>query len=324
MSEQPIIAKEPLAKDAHEPLHWLVLALGIAAISTGSILVRLAQAPALVVGTWRMMLATAILTPLALPSLWREARLLPRKEAFRLLLAGAALALHLASWITSLSYTTVASSVILVSTNPIFVGLASYWFLQERLSRRTTLAIVLSLAGTVVISYGDLAFSGMALWGDLLALLGAMSASAYILLGRSVRARLSTLAYVWPCYGVAGILLCLFALLGGQPLLAYEARTYIVFVGLALGPQILGHSAFNWALGHFTPIFVTLAILGEPIGATLLALLILGEVPRWTALLGGLLILTGIYIASREEMAGLNPARVAKPGVSGSKRPSIT
>lgn len=283
------------------PWAWLTFAVGISAISTGSILVRLAQAPPLVVGAWRMLLATALLTPLAWPRLRQEAGRLSPRERLHLLLAGTALALHLATWIASLSYTTVASSVILVSTNPIFVGLATHFLLGERLRGRAVLAIALCLVGTVIISYGDLAFSGPALWGDALALMGALTASAYILLGRSVRRRVSTLAYVWPCYGVAGVLLLLMALIAGQPMLAYSAPTFLVFVGLAVGPQILGHSAFNWALGHFSPVFVTLAILGEPIGATLLALVILGEVPPWTALLGGVFILIGIAIASRAE-----------------------
>jgi len=211
------------------------------------------------------------------------------------------LALHFATWITSLEYTTVASSVILVTTNPIYVGLASHFLLKQRLGRVKVAAIVVALAGSVLISYGDLGISGKALLGDALALLGALAASAYILLGYAVRRKLSTLAYVWPCYGLAGGWLLLFCLLTGQPLWGYAPQTYVYLFLLAVVPQILGHSTFNWALAHVSPLVVTLAILGEPVGATLLAALILHEVPSIAALAGGVLILAGIALASREE-----------------------
>lgn len=277
------------------------MGVGVVAVSTASILIRLAEAPALVIGAWRMILATLMLTPWAWPRVKREWRGLSRRDWARLALAGAALAIHFASWITSLEYTTVASSVILVSMNPIFVGAATYLVLRERVSAGQVWAIIVALAGTLIVSYGDLALSGRALWGDLLALLGALAAAAYMLLGRALRLKLSTLAYIWPCYGLAALLLAAFALAAGQPLAGYSARTYLVFTLLAVGPQILGHSVFNWALGYFSPIFVTLASRGEPIGATLLALVILRESPPLSVLIGGPLILAAIYLASRSE-----------------------
>ncbi|MHB1295852.1 MAG: DMT family transporter [Anaerolineae bacterium] len=282
-------------------LRWASLGLGIITLSTASILIRMAEAPALVIGAWRMVLATALLTPWALPRARRELARLGRRDVVLLVLAGVALAGHFATWITSLSYTTVASSVILVTTNPIYVGLASYYVLKEHVSRRAVLAIVVALAGSFIVSYGDLAVSGRALLGDVLALLGALCASAYLLLGRVLRRKLSTLAYIWPCYGLAGALLAGMALATGQPLVGYSVQTYGVLVLLAVFPQVLGHSAFNWALGHMSPVTVTLAILGEPVGATLLALVVLAEAPAPTALLGAALILLGIYVATRDE-----------------------
>lgn len=286
---------------AHRARRWAALGIGIVAISTGSILVRLAQAPALAQGTWRMLLAAMLLTPWAGPKLAREWGALSRGELVMLCLSGVALALHLATWITSLSYTSVASSVILVTTNPIFVGLASHYLLRERVGRRRVLAIVVALVGSTIVSYGDLRLSGQALLGDALALLGALLMSAYILLGRAVRRKLSTLAYVWPCYGVAGLLLLILTVASGQPLLGYDRGTFLALFLLALVPQTLGHSTLNWALGHVSPILVTLAILGEPVGASILALLVLGESPSLTALIGGPLILAGIYLASKDQ-----------------------
>ncbi len=290
----------------HGPYRWLALLGGIAALSTASILIRLAEAPPLAIGAWRMLLATALLTPWALPRLRRERSRLARRDILFLCLSGTALAIHFAAWISSLAYTTVASSVILVTTNPIYVGLASHYLLKERLGGAKVIAIIVALAGSVVIGYGDFDLSARALWGDALALLGALAASTYILSGRVVRRQLSTLAYVWPCYGLAGSLLLALCLLSGQALSGYNSWTYLMFFLLAVAPQIVGHSAINWALDHVSPILVTLAILGEPIGASILALLVLGETPPASALIGGLLILAGICLASREESARLN------------------
>lgn len=288
----------------HSLSHWAMLVLGALSVSTASVLIRLAAAPALVVGAWRIGLAALLLTPWALPRLRREWATLTRRELICLGLAGVALALHFALWISSLSYTTVASSVILVATSPIYVGLASHLLLHEPAKRRRVLAIAVVMAGSLVVSYGDLYLSGRALLGDMLALLGALAASAYLLLGRTVRRRLSTLAYVWPCYGLAGVLLVALCLGTKQPLTGYGAQTYLLLALMAIVPQILGHSAFNWALAHFSTVFVTLALLGEPIGASLLAWLILGELPPISALAGGVMILGGIYLASRDEVSG--------------------
>jgi len=291
----------PAAKAAQRGHRWVALALGIVAISTASVLIRLARAPALVQAAWRMILAAILLAPWGAPRLVSEWKALSRGELAMLCLSGIALALHLAVWIASLSLTTVASSVILVTTNPIYVGLASHYILGERVGRRTVLAIVVALVGSTIVSYGDLGLSEEALLGDALALLGALLMSAYILLGRTVRRKLSTLAYVWPCYGVAGLLLLILCVVGRQPMLGYDSTTFLMLCLLAIVPQMLGHSILNWALGHLSPVLVTLAILGEPIGASILALLVLGEAPPATALIGGPLILAGIYVASKDE-----------------------
>jgi drug/metabolite transporter (DMT)-like permease len=281
--------------------HWPVLLLGIAATSTGSILVRLADAPPLAVAAWRLTLATILLAPLALRPFAREIGRLAARERWMLAGSGFCLSLHFAFWITSLSYTSVASSVVLVATNPLWVALMLRFVLGERIPRASVVAIAVALAGTVVISAGDLTISPRALLGDVLALLGAVAGSAYFLLGRAVRRKLSTLAYVWPCYAIAAVLLIVYSLVAGQPLLGYSWPTMGALLALAIGPQILGHSSYNWALGYFSPILVTIALLGEPIGASVLAYLILAEAPPLGVWLGGPLILAGILLAARQE-----------------------
>jgi len=292
------------------PNRWIALAVGVAAISTASIIIRLADVPPLVPGAWRTLLAAVLLTPWGLPALRREWGKLLRRDLWLLAACGLLLAAHFAAWITSLAYTTVASSVILVTTNPLWVGLASHLLLKERVNRVQALAIGVTLLGSAIISYGDLAVSGRALLGDALALAGSLAISAYMLVGRGLRRKLSTLAFVWPCYGVAGMVLLLLCLLSGQSLVGLSGRSYLMLTLLALVPQIVGHTAVNWALAVVSPIVVTLAILGEPIGSSLLAWLILHEAPPSTALLGGVLILAGIYVASQQEVrrtAGRQP-----------------
>ncbi len=285
----------------HPWQHYGMLLCGIVAVSWSSVLIRLADAPALVVGAWRLLLAALLLTPWALPRARQEWPLLNRRERISLACSGLALALHFAAWIYSLSLTSVASSTILVSTNPIFVGLATHYLLRLPVRRGMVVAIAVTMAGSILIGYGDMRFSGSAVLGDLLALAGAAAGSAYILLGQRVRRRVSTLTYIWPCYGLAGLLLLAASLVARQPLLGYGVSTLGVFLLLAIVPQILGHSAYNWALGHFSPLLVTVALLGEPVGATLLAWLILGERPTMLALLGGPLIIVGLVLASLAE-----------------------
>lgn len=248
-----------------------------------------------------MVLAALLLGPWAIARSIPEWRTMSLRELLLLLLSGLALAAHFAAWITSLSLTTVSSSVILVTINPIFVGLASHFILREPVSWRKALAIGLALTGTVIVALGDFSLSGKALLGDLLAIAGALAVSCYLLLGRLLRRRLSTLAYVWPCYSIAGSVLLLICLLTAQPLFGYSFNTYLLLVLLAVVPQIIGHSAFNWALAYFTPVFVTVAILGEPIGASVLAFFILREIPPTINLLGAAFTLAGIILASLDE-----------------------
>jgi len=303
-----------------------VLALGVLAMSTASVLIRLADAPPLAIGAWRLLLAALLLSPLGGPALRRELGRLLRREWIRLVLSAVALAVHFGTWITSLAYTTVASSVILVTTTPIYVAIASRLLWHETVSRQRALAIAVAMAGSVLISYGDLAVSGRALWGDLLAVTGALAMAAHLLLGRSLRRRLSTWAYVWPVYGLAGVLLALVCAATGQPLVGYSRPTWLVLVALAVVPQVVGHSVINWALASVSPLMVTLSILGEPIGASLLAWLVLHEAPPAAAWIGGPLILAGIAIASREEprAGGVVASVVGRPSAVPDAKQAIT
>jgi len=286
--------------------HWppyLVLALGVLAVSWAAIFIRIAAAPALVIGAYRLALASFILTPLAL---WRNGEELLHLDGrdLRLVIAsGVFLGLHFATWISSLTYTSVASSVVWVSTSPLFVGLAARFLLKERVPSRMFVGIILATLGGAIIGWTDFRISGWALWGDFLAVMGAIMVSAYFLLGQNVRQRLSLLAYVTPTYWTAALVLGIAVVVSRQSFWGYPARSYLMFLLLAVGPQIIGHSSLNWALRYLSPTFVTATVLGEPVGSTILACLVLREIPSPLKIFGGIVILAGIYICSQAEVA---------------------
>ena len=218
-----------------------------------------------------------------------------------LLLSGLLLSLHFAFWIASLKYTSVASSVVLVTTHPIFVGIGGLLFLKERLGLNLILGIVLSVLGSGLIGYGDMTLSKEALMGDGLALLGAMAASGYLLIGRRMRKEQDLLSYIFPVYSTAGLILIPFSLIFQEPFFGYSSSTYFYLFLLALVPQLIGHTTFNWALKYLPVSMVAITILGEPIGSTILAYLILGEGLTIWKILGGISIFAGILIALRKE-----------------------
>jgi len=287
----------------------LVLFMGVVAVSFGSIFVRLAEAPPLVIAAYRLGLASLAIGPAALIRSGQELRALSRRDLFYLVIAGVFLALHFGLWIASLSHTTVVSSVILVAMSPLFVGLLSHLLGMDRVTKWMLRGILLSVVGSGAIGYGDFALGGGALWGDILALGGAVMVTGYLLIGRRLRQGLSLLPYVSLTYSVAAAVTLVLSLLTGQRFTGYSSTTYLMFILLALVPQIIGHSAFNWALGYLSAPFVSVAILGEPVGATILAYLVLNEVPTLLKMIGGAMILSGIYLASRQEVVEVVPVK---------------
>ncbi len=273
----------------------LLLLVGISAASTASIFIKLCDAPALIISAYRMVFASLVLVPFAWRrKVWKDWR---SSEIGWLVLSGVFLSLHFAFWISSLKYTSVASSVVLVSTHPIFVGIGSWILLKERPGVKLILGICLSILGSVLISFGDRSVSEGALIGDGLALLGAMTVSGYFLVGRKLRKGQNLLAYIFPVYSTAGAVLVLLALLFQDPFFGYRSSNYLLFFLLALIPQLIGHTTFNWALKYIPASLVAITILGEPVGSTILAFLILGEGLTLWKTLGGISIFLGILVA---------------------------
>ncbi len=299
-----------------------ILFIGILSVSAASIFIRFAQkdAPSLTIAALRLTFASIVLAPLAIMRHRNEIIKLERRDLLLGLLSGLFLAIHFATWISSLEYTTVASSVVFVSTGPLWVALLSPIILKEKQSYMAYLGLGLTLIGAVSIALSgactwdrglfcpDLAdlFHGRTMWGNFLALVGAWAVSGYLILGRHLRAKVSLIPYIFLVYSIAAIVLVVSMFAAGQSPFGYQPSTYLWLLLLALLPQLIGHTIYNWALRFLPAAFVAVATLGEPIGSIILAYLILHETPAFIVIFGGILILSGIYFASKNSKSNNN------------------
>ncbi len=283
-------------------LSSLGLVLGVAMVSVASVLIRLSDAPPAALATYRLGLAFLVLTPIVLARGWP--RLGGRRQVALTVLAGLALAAHFLLWITSLAHTSVASSVLLITLHPLMV-LPLATLTGERVGRRQVAGTLLALLGLVVTTGG---FATVGARGDVMALAGAVMMGTYLLLGKQVRMKVGALPYVWMVYGVAALALLAWSLFTGTQLTGYPAQEHALFWALALVPTLGGHGLLNWALPRAGAARVSSATLGEPLGATTLAFLVLGELPAGRELAGGATILLGlVLIVGRERRrAGRN------------------
>lgn len=294
-----------------------VLFIGILAVSTASIFIRYAQrdVSSLVIAAYRLTFATLFLIPLALTRHLKELKNINKGQGILIVLSGIFLALHFATWITSLEFTSVASSVVLVTTTPLWVGLLGPFLIRERVSKYVAVGLVIALVGGIMVALSEACSLGIggvnclvngfffqgSFTGNILALFGALFAAGYILLGRRLRPSFSLVVYITSVYGVAAIVLVIMAIVSGQSIAGFPTTTYIFLVALAVFPQLIGHSSFNYGLRYLSAAYISVALLGEPIGSTILAFVILKETPTMLEIVGGMIILAGIYLATRSE-----------------------
>lgn len=286
---------------------YVVLAVGIAAVSLAAVLIKLAQremVPSVLIAASRLVIATLILTPLTLRSSTYRQQIagLRRQDVRLIMLAGLFLALHFATWVTSLEYTTVLVSVILVTTSPIWVAVLEVIFLRAQLTRTVILGLCTALAGGVVIGVsGGLGGQGSAadtLFGAFLSLVGAVTVAIYLIIGRRLRPVIALAPYVWMVYGCAALLLAAAVLISGTPVLGYSANRYLLMLGVALFPQLIGHTSFNYALAVLPATVVSIASQAEPIGSAIIAYIIFREQPVTGQIIGSLIILLGVLLAT--------------------------
>jgi drug/metabolite transporter (DMT)-like permease len=297
-------------------LPFAILA-ALLAVSTASIFIKFAQqdAPSLVIAALRLSFATLLLAPIALTGYRAELRAITRREIILGLLSGLFLAIHFATWITSLEYTSVASSVVFVSTGPVWIALLSPMLLKEHLARTALFGLALAILGGAIIGLSDACIwnhglscpdlsnvmQGRAMWGNFLALAGAWAVTGYLIIGRKLRGAMSLVPYIFLVYGMAALVLIIIMLVAGESPLGYAPTTYLWIFLLAAVPQLIGHTTYNWLLKYLPATFVAVTTLAEPIGSALLAYFFLQETPTLFVLIGGGLILIGIYLASKEK-----------------------
>ncbi|MHB1097243.1 MAG: DMT family transporter [Gemmatimonadaceae bacterium] len=305
----------------------LVLAIALLGISTSGPLARLSEAPPLAIATWRLGFSLIIVAvPLIWTRGWRQWRGLSTKDLGIAVAAGAFLAVHFWSWIASLGMTTVAASVLLVNLHPVAMIAGSALWLGERPTKRQIIGTIIGLAGAAVVAWGDFSGTGTGtvgcagtgtvgcrgteLLGDALALLGALTVAFYYLSARRLRARLDVWPYVTLVYGTCFVVLLGFSAVTGVQLAPQPPRELTIFAAIALGPMLLGHTGFNWALKHVNAPTVSLVMLGEPVGAGIIAFLVpaIAEVPSVRTLVGGAVILTGIVVATLSPRRSLREA----------------
>ena len=288
------------------------LTVGVMATSCAALFIRFVQAegvPTLSIAAWRLIFASSVLIPYSWFRYRHEIRRFTGREWVLLVTSGAFLGLHFATWIASLGYTSVASSVVLVSMGPLFVGVGSWVFLHERMTRPVLIGILLACLGSLIIGWGDFDDAKNQLLGDLLALTGAVMVAGYLMIGRHVRTHATLIAYIAPVYAVAMLTLLLIVAVSQQPMLGFSRNAYGWMILLGLVPQLIGHSVLNWALKHLSATYVSLVTLTEPIGSSLLAYLILGERVSILIAIGGMLVLLGLAIASRPAPTGPDGAQ---------------
>ncbi len=281
---------------------YAVLTIGVVCVSFAALLIREANAPPLVIATYRLCLASLVLLPLSWQTTRHEWSHLEKRDLILILLAGTCLAVHFGLWITSLNYTSVATSVVLVTVSPIFLAIASRFLFRQKLRRQAIFGIVVSLGGAVLISFGNWQLGERSFEGAMLALGGAITISGYLLIGQRLRTKLGTLSYVSLVYSTAAILLLIVTLASSYTLTGYSGKTYAMMVLLALVPQLIGHSSLNWSLRFVPATLVAVAVLGEPVGATIWAFIFLDEQPTVMEITGSILILLGIFMAMRNRV----------------------
>jgi drug/metabolite transporter (DMT)-like permease len=285
------------------PFDLVVLTIGVLAVSTAAVFIREADAPSIVIAASRMLLATA---PFLLVAAVRGDRLVPAGPPARWLTLGTGLllAIHFAVWIKSVQETSVVTSVVLVTTAPLFVAIASGPLLGEPPTRNVWIGLAIAAVGTLVMVSEDFGAGGDTLLGDLYALIGAVCAAGMFLAGRQVlSAGAGWFPFSTAIYAIAALVLAALVLLSGETFSGYSDKTYLYLLLLALVPQVIGHTALNRTLGHMPAFAVSLAVMGEPVGATILAALVLDETPTAIQLAGGLLVLAGVYAGLKQSTA---------------------
>ncbi|MBG9456325.1 membrane protein [Lysinibacillus sphaericus] len=275
---------------------YIPIFIGVISVSLSAIFVKLANAEAGVIAFYRMLFSVLIMAPLFFGKYTNEVKQLKRRDWLFSSVAGIFLAFHFILWFESLNYTSVASSTVLVTLQPLFAFVGTYFFFKESITLKTILAGAIAIVGSILISWGDFKLSGTAFYGDMLALIACALVTAYFLFGQDVRKRLSLVTYTMLVYVVSTITLFIYVLIKGESFGPYPTMDWMWFILLAIVPNLLGHTLFNWSIKYVSTNVVSIAILFEPIGAAILAFFIFKEYLIATQIIGGFIVIVGILL----------------------------
>ncbi len=275
---------------------YIPIFIGVISVSLSAIFVKLANAEAGVIAFYRMLFSVLIMAPLFFWKYTNEVKQLKRRDWLFSSVAGIFLAFHFILWFESLNYTSVASSTVLVTLQPLFAFVGTYFFFKESITLKTILAGAIAIVGSILISWGDFKLSGTAFYGDMLALIACALVTAYFLFGQDVRKRLSLVTYTMLVYVVSTITLFIYVLIKGESFGPYPTMDWMWFILLAIVPNLLGHTLFNWSIKYVSTNVVSIAILFEPIGAAILAFFIFKEYLIATQIIGGFIVIVGILL----------------------------
>lgn len=277
----------------------LILFLGVVSGSMSSIFFKYMTAPSSVTATYRLGWTVLLLTPVVLSKYRKELFSLKMRELGWCALAGVFFAFHLYVWFESLLHTSISSSTVLVSTEVVFAAFGYLVFFGKRIKRVEIAAIAIAFAGSVIIAMADNGGGGGALWGDILALLAAALSAFYTLIGTRQREHISTTVYTYVLYWASFVTLLILDMVTGTPLFGYQPVDWGMSLCLAVFCTLLGHSIFSWSLKYLTPTFVSTAKLAGPVSAAIAALILFGEIPGALQLVGGAVVLGGVYLYTR-------------------------
>ncbi|MEK5186023.1 DMT family transporter [Solibacillus sp. FSL W7-1324] len=279
------------------PIHpYIPIIIGVISVSLSAIFVKLASADSGVIAFYRMLFSILIMLPWFIMKYSNEIKVLSKRDWIFSSIAGVFLSFHFILWFESLNYTSVASSTVLVTMQPLFAFIGTYLFFKEKITLQTFIAGGIAILGSVLISWGDFQISGTALYGDILALIACALITGYLLFGQDVRKRLSLVTYTMVVYSVSTITLFFYIIIKGESFGPYPAIDWMWFILLAIIPNLLGHNLFNWALKWTSTNVISIAILFEPVGAALLAIFIFNEYLTVSQIVGGLVVILGIML----------------------------
>ena len=280
---------------------YLALTIGVISVSSSAIFVKLSSADAGVVAFYRLLFSVMLMIPVFFPKYLKELKAITKRDWIFSMIAGIFLAFHFILWFESLNYTSVASSTVLVTLQPLFAFIGTFLFFKEKFSYKAILCAFVAIIGSVIISWGDFRISGSALFGDFLALAACALITAYLLFGQDVRRRMSLVTYTFVVYFISTIVLFLYVLASGAAFYPYPSADWILFLLLAIIPTLLGHTLFNWSLKWLSTSTISMAILFEPVGAALLAYYILQEKILMTQLVGGSIVILSVSLYLYDE-----------------------